>query len=344
MAESTLSGTRDDLRSAVGYFLGYGRDSDNWSTSQAEDIDECLKTGVRLLTTTPSCRLASGLVVESYQWTWLTPVQGISVWGTQSPASGKTVTASTSSQNLTSSGSTFYASMIGKNIVAYTDDSSMTEVGTLGTISAINGSTVILTANSNYGAPTTYRWGIEADGAYRLPDDFGGLNGQQLTFQPDVADWSVEVVGEPQIRETYQIDTSTGRPCYAATRPSYTTGSAPQRWDLFLYPIPDQVYVLSVPYFRLIDALSASLPYPIGGMPYFETYKAACLAAAEKDINDEVNGVHWQHFIQRALPSAIEFDAKQHGPKNLGRSGSRTYPEIHPNNQNRNAYYNGVQT
>lgn len=51
MAESTLSLSRDDLRSEIGFFLGFGqpdhRDSANWSSVQTETIDTILNAGLR---------------------------------------------------------------------------------------------------------------------------------------------------------------------------------------------------------------------------------------------------------------------------------------------------------
>lgn len=43
----SLSVTYSSLRSDVGRFLGYGRDADDWSTDQNDDVEECLKSGLR---------------------------------------------------------------------------------------------------------------------------------------------------------------------------------------------------------------------------------------------------------------------------------------------------------
>lgn len=47
MAESTLSLDYDDLRKAIGHFLGYGRTIADWSARDREDIEEALKVGLR---------------------------------------------------------------------------------------------------------------------------------------------------------------------------------------------------------------------------------------------------------------------------------------------------------
>lgn len=43
----SLSVTYSSLRSDVGRFLGYGRDPDDWTTDQVDDVEECLKVGLR---------------------------------------------------------------------------------------------------------------------------------------------------------------------------------------------------------------------------------------------------------------------------------------------------------
>jgi len=47
MAESTLSLTYTDLQTAVGQFLGWGRDSTLWTTDRTAVIDECIQEGYR---------------------------------------------------------------------------------------------------------------------------------------------------------------------------------------------------------------------------------------------------------------------------------------------------------
>lgn len=47
MAESTLSLTRTQLRSHIGFYLGYGTNSANWTSDQASNIDYALDAGTR---------------------------------------------------------------------------------------------------------------------------------------------------------------------------------------------------------------------------------------------------------------------------------------------------------
>jgi hypothetical protein len=47
MAESTLTAAFTDLQSSVGFFLGYGRNSENWTSRQSDNIAAVLKAGLR---------------------------------------------------------------------------------------------------------------------------------------------------------------------------------------------------------------------------------------------------------------------------------------------------------
>lgn len=70
MTESTLSLSYTDLSSQVGYFLGYGRTSANWSASQLADIDAVVQAGVRQFYFPPAVQG----VEPGYSWSFLSPV------------------------------------------------------------------------------------------------------------------------------------------------------------------------------------------------------------------------------------------------------------------------------
>jgi hypothetical protein len=65
--ESTLSISRNDLRSEAGYYLGYGRSSANWTSRAEADIDEVVKSGLRQFYSPPIEH------VGSYRWYFLKP-------------------------------------------------------------------------------------------------------------------------------------------------------------------------------------------------------------------------------------------------------------------------------
>lgn len=69
MAESTLSIAYDDLMKAVGLYLGYGGDSDDWTVSQKAEIDLYVQAGVRQFYYPPA---VEG-VPPGHSWTFLFP-------------------------------------------------------------------------------------------------------------------------------------------------------------------------------------------------------------------------------------------------------------------------------
>lgn len=324
MAESTYYIDNSDLRSAAMHVLRMTGAYSDLSAGDAAKVDQSIEVGGRLLLTPEPTEIPGLGVVPSHQWSWLKPTASLIVWPTQEPASGATITTA-GTTTVTSSGSTWYSpSMIGKSLVAYTDDSNETLVGTVGTIASISGSTVTLVANAAV-ANDTYRWGIEANGAYRLPDNFGGIEGQELAFTAGSNQWfGIPVVSEAQIREAQGAVERTGRPLWAATRPQSHSQTAGQRWEILVYPTPEQVYTLEVPYLAIPDAVSASLTYPGGGALVGELWRAAVMAAAEREFLDE-RASHYQTLFARRLAAAIAQDLRLHSNRR-GRSPSKMNP------------------
>lgn len=70
--QSRLAITRDDLMAKVGHFLGYSRDSSAWNPDQLDDIEDCVKTGLRMFYFPPP---VGG---ESHEWSFLKPTLTIS--------------------------------------------------------------------------------------------------------------------------------------------------------------------------------------------------------------------------------------------------------------------------
>jgi len=80
MPESSLSHTHSSLRKAIAHFLGYGRDSAKWTSTQEEDIDESLETGQRYFYTPPTLPGEE----NSHYWTFLRPVTTLTTVAAQS--------------------------------------------------------------------------------------------------------------------------------------------------------------------------------------------------------------------------------------------------------------------
>ena len=69
MADSTLIMGRTELREEVAFYLGFGRESANWSTNDAATIDSCIKSGLRQFYFPP---MPQG--VPHHRWRFLTQV------------------------------------------------------------------------------------------------------------------------------------------------------------------------------------------------------------------------------------------------------------------------------
>lgn len=75
MAESSLSVGYADLCAEVGFFLGYGRTSANWSVAQSTLIDKLVQSGVRRVYYPPA--IDGQLVAQD--WSWLHPTSTLSL-------------------------------------------------------------------------------------------------------------------------------------------------------------------------------------------------------------------------------------------------------------------------
>ncbi len=126
-------------------------------------------------------------------------------------------------------------------------------------------------------------------------------------------------ISEALIRTQRQQSVANGPPTRFAVRPKTTTGATGQRSEFMFYPIPDEAYVLSYIYQVLPSALSASYPYPYGGMQHGETVLQACLAAAELRVENQ-RGTQWQEFMTR-LTGSIMVDRNSKTAQFIGYNG-----------------------
>lgn len=386
MAESTLSLVWSDLMNDVAQYLGYGRESDPgtptvWSgtspNDQESEINRYVKQGYTQFLWPP----AVPPDMRPHKWSFLCPVTSITAW---TSIAESTVTATSSTANLTTTANTFYSTMPGhtvkvkavtgtattttlatgrttldasaavftvtgdQNGATLTFDTSeesytiisVTDTDTVvldGDAAATTGNatdtfavyidytiqsytdadTVVLTATPDP-VITAKTFSITANGAYRLPDDCGGVSGR-VTFDSGEGYWQpIPMASETQLRSMLQASTTTGRPEMCAIRPLAISdsGAAGQRFDLMVWPIPDTNYPLWFKQLPLVDALSSSSTYPLGGMAHADTLRASCLAAAEMGKLRQ-RGPKWQEFMDR-LSSSVQHDKQSMTPETLG--------------------------
>lgn len=310
MSESTLSITYDDLRSEIGYYLGFRRSSSAWSADQAATIESCLKSGLRQF------YLPEPLPGESvsHLWSFLKPLATLVVWAGLDPVATTTCTGVVASGNttLTATAGVFFPSMIGHAI-------SITGITGTWTILSYTSSTVVVVEGEVPTPDTPRTFFMAADGNYTLPDDFGSFD-SVLTLDTPELGGVIPITGESIIRQRRQQSTAVGRPTLGAivfrSNPSSTTQG--QRQQLMLYPTPETNYTISYRYRVIPDALTALNKYPYGGAQHAEALIASCLAAAERRVNDAA-GVKYDDWMTR-LRAAVSLD-RQSGPSTFGYNG-----------------------
>jgi hypothetical protein len=157
-----------------------------------------------------------------------------------------------------------------------------------------------------------------------LPDNFGGFEGYiTVQSQQNQVTWPVPLRSEAFVREKYaQLPTETGRPMFASLQPlPGTSQSAGQRWQMYVWPLPDQAYNLQFEYYLLNDALTELLPFSYGGMAHSETILESCLAIAERRLDDASN-IHQTAFMDR-LRASVGLD-RRFKAENLGYNRDRS--------------------
>lgn len=303
MSEPTLTITYAALRERIGHFLGYTRTPGDWSASQIADIDDCLVSGMRQFYGAQI--IGPGRV---HEWSFLRPWADLIVWsevtgtvdGSPVYVTSSTITATTAS---------FHPSMIGHSFVF---DAS--EIGY--TVTGYTSSTVIVVEGDASGEDADDTFTITPTGAYRLPDDFGSLHGD-IMYDEGNGPAKIGVSSSSLIRNRLSAsDSSSGKPTMAAVEPVVTDGTVGQRFDLWLYPVPDTEYTLKYRYTILPDALTTDKLYPYGAQQHSASILESCLAMAERYIDDQ-QGLHAASY-ERSLQVSIGLDRQATTPEWFG--------------------------
>lgn len=164
----------------------------------------------------------------------------------------------------------------------------------------------------------------------RLPDDYAGIDGP-ITFGVPTSFPSIQITSEQRIRELRQDNFTlrTFRPYLGAIRPRNmpTSGASGvgERFELMLWPIPDAVYFLEVPYTIVPNTIGTSgtnvSPYPLGGGLHGETIMASIMAIAETYLDPAPRTFPKAADYMRRLASSVGLDAKVNVPEFFGYNG-----------------------
>lgn len=309
MAESSLSMTYSDFREEIAFYLGYGRDSSNWTTAKSDSIDSVLKSGLRQFYNPP--RLPGD--ATNHEWSFLKIVTTISIGPVDGTMSGVPVYDGSSTSTITATSGVFLEEMATEGVNITFDTS-----GNSYEITSYTSSTEIVVSGDASGETSGDGFTVEATENYALPDDFGAINGN-LVYKDYTGYASIPIVPERTVRSMRNIEIS-GFPEIAAVRPKSSTGASGQRFELMLYPKPSSSYTLKYCYTPLMNTLSESYPYPYGGEQHSETIMASCLAVAEQRLYDR-RGEKWQIFMER-LQASVDFDRKAFSAEWIGVMGN----------------------
>lgn len=72
---STMAVTYTVIRREVGRHLGYGRDTADWTDDQTQDVEDIIRTGMRLYLNPPIVPIFGA---RSHEWTWMRPYFSLS--------------------------------------------------------------------------------------------------------------------------------------------------------------------------------------------------------------------------------------------------------------------------
>jgi hypothetical protein len=303
LSESGLSIGFPDLKSEVGFHLGYGRGVVKaWSADELSEIEVIVHSGVRRVYYPP----AVSDQLAGYDWSWLKPTTTLSIQGKYNIG---TVTVASGVVTLTAAGT----------FPSWAASAEFLVDGTWYTVDTRDGDNQITLDDTSVDADALSTYSLNQI-YYDLPDDFGRF-ASTLHYEPDQYRSSIQIIAVSQLLQMRSSTNLTGNPKYAAVRfKSATPAAIGSRQEVLFFPIPDESHTLFYEYEAYSGALTDSLPYPLGGMQMAELYIASCLAVAESRL-DDAPGVHNADF-SRLLVDAIVRDRKR-GAKVFGQMGHK---------------------
>lgn len=250
-------------------------------------------------------------------WRWLRPVASLILWPSVAVDTVNPILTAIHSAGLTTitvTSAAFYPSMALKDIVIPT-------VGTFNIASYTSSTVIVVTGNASAAHAASKTFSVTADGNYTMPDTFGGQVLGHPTFAAGTnRGSSLEWVDESLIRELRaNEDISTSTPLQLAFRIK-DSGVPRRQWELMTWPIPGEVFTIQFPFmlhFQSLINLTDTSPAPFG---HDESVRAACLAVAEKDVEDAM-GNEWKYYREISLPNSYRIDALS-APHKLGYFGN----------------------
>jgi hypothetical protein len=303
VAGTWVGHTFETIRVEIADYLGLGRNTEGagseWTVASLARLAAIIKDGANQVYYPMSVE-KSGMV---HEWSWMHPVSQIT---TSAPYETGTVTVVDGVVTLAAG-----------TFPSWAADGEVAVDGGVYKVATRDDDTHVTLTNTDVqvSAGTDYHL---LRPQYSLPEDFVGLDGGAMTFFPAQASgWpGVCQVSDLAVRAARQQSIEAGRPRFVAIRPDTVDGTAKQAWLAVFMPTPDAAYTLELRYSVRPPLLSASYPYPLGGLDIGGLILESCLAVAEQRYMDGA-GPHSQVFAVR-LAAAVARDAAQSTPDSLG--------------------------
>lgn len=266
-----------------------------YSADQTSDIEECIKDGLRD-------------VYAAHSWSFFRPVKEIT---TTAPYDTGTITVVSGVVTLTVAGT--FPSWAAVGILKV--DSDYYDVDTYDGANQIT----LEDTSVDVDAGTSYELGRPE---YDLPTAFEAIEGD-LTYEAGQSDFypPIRQKHDGEIRRLRQDDPYHDRPFYYGIRTVEFDPTVGSRRRLSLYPTPDAAYVFKARMKLRATMIDAVNLYPVGAEMLSQLITEACLAAAERNYDEQQN-LHTLRF-QELLPLAIREDQEATSPTSLGSDAPR---------------------
>ena len=265
-----------------------------YSNDQTTDIEECIKDGLRD-------------VYTAHSWSFFRPVKEIT---TTAPYSTGTITIASGVVTLTDGVFPSWAA-VGVLLI----DNEYYDVDTR------DGDTQITLEDTSVteADASSYELGRPE---YDLPTTFEAIEGD-LTYEAGQSDFypPIRQKHDGEIRRLRQDDPYHDRPFYYGIRTVEFDPTVGSRRRLSVYPTPDAAYVFKARMKLRATMIDETNQYPVGGESLSQVIVEACLAAAERNYDEQL-GRHSQRF-QELLPLAIRADQEAISPTSLGPDAPR---------------------
>lgn len=262
-----------------------------FSSEQLADITDCISDGLNR-------------IYSAHDWSFLRPVVDIS---TTAPYATGTITIAAGVVTLT--GGTF-PTWAADGVLKVSNNYYSVASRASGTQITLDNTTVTIASASSY---QLARPEIPMDAAFEAID-----GDSDLTYYPGPDTWypAVKQRHDATIRRLESENPDFDRPLFYSVRTARFDPDVGSLRVLALYPAPDQVYTFRVPMRLRPIPLDSGNPNPIGGELLSQAILAACLASAERNLDDR-NNVHEGQY-QEQIALAIAKDQDRSTPTALG--------------------------